>query len=280
MARSFADATKTFADRALQYRQLKNQEEDRQMNRSFKTAELQTKGINFNPGQRTFSYDPSMSPDYAQQQSVIRKNDALTQQALAKASSLGKDEGLTTTQRNQRDKKRDQIYQTVETNKVNKNTLDNALAGAESVPSGLGGKMRLGIAKALPISKKLVGVDDKMIEDAQELKMALTDATLAKTAHTKGAISDSEMMLFREASANDDFNSPAIRPVLRKLRAFMEADESAQFGSYQKNYGEDPRAWFNDNAGGGNIGQIITGADGKQYRIIGGDPNDPDVEPV
>ena len=26
--------------------------------------------------------------------------------------------------------------------------------------------------------------------------------------------------------------------------------------------------------------QIITGADGKQYRIVGGDPNDPDVEPV
>ena len=27
-------------------------------------------------------------------------------------------------------------------------------------------------------------------------------------------------------------------------------------------------------------GEIITGPDGKQYRIVGGDPNDPDVEPV
>lgn len=26
--------------------------------------------------------------------------------------------------------------------------------------------------------------------------------------------------------------------------------------------------------------QIVTGADGKQYRIVGGDPNDPDVEPI
>lgn len=30
----------------------------------------------------------------------------------------------------------------------------------------------------------------------------------------------------------------------------------------------------------GQIGSIVTGADGKQYRIIGGDPNDPDVEPI
>jgi hypothetical protein len=28
------------------------------------------------------------------------------------------------------------------------------------------------------------------------------------------------------------------------------------------------------------VGDIVTGPDGKRYRITGGDPNDPDVEPV
>ena len=32
--------------------------------------------------------------------------------------------------------------------------------------------------------------------------------------------------------------------------------------------------------GGHSVGDIVTGADGKQYRVIGGDPSDPDVEPV
>lgn len=31
---------------------------------------------------------------------------------------------------------------------------------------------------------------------------------------------------------------------------------------------------------GSQVGKIITAPDGKKYRIIGGDPNDPDVEPV
>jgi hypothetical protein len=33
-------------------------------------------------------------------------------------------------------------------------------------------------------------------------------------------------------------------------------------------------------AGGAQVGKIITAPDGKRYRIVGGDPNDPDVEPV
>jgi len=32
--------------------------------------------------------------------------------------------------------------------------------------------------------------------------------------------------------------------------------------------------------GGAQVGKIITGPDGKKYRIIGGDPADPDVEPL
>lgn len=157
---------------------------------------------------------------------------------------MGQGGGLTPGRQLAKDKATTEIFGMVEGNKVKRKTLDNALAGAENVPQGLFGKMRMGVARALPAVRGAVGVNEKQLQDAQELKMALTDATLAQTAHTKGAISDAEMFLFREASANNDFNSPGIQPVLQKLRDFIEADEAGAMGAYQKNYGENPREWF------------------------------------
>lgn len=289
MARTIAEGLNDFGEAIQQRRLLARQNQNDQLDRAIKLGELKTKGINitqqetprklfgFIPAgsQRSLSmsYDPTMNPSYAKDQSVIAKNKAQTEQALAKASSLGKDDGLTIGQRTARDKAVTDIYATREANKVKRGTLDKAIEGAEKVPSGFMGKMQIG-------AKKFLGSKDPMLKDAQELKMALTQGTLAETAHTKGAISDSEMMLFKEASANDDFNSPAVQPVLEKMRAFLDAEEAGQSGAYQRNYGEDPNSWFQEAGGNSQIGKIVKGADGKDYRIIGGDPNDPDVEPV
>jgi len=152
---------------------------------------------------------------------------------------------LTPGQELAKDKATKEIFETYEMNKARKGQLDNAITGSENIPKGLFGKMRIGTAKALPFTKPFLGISDDVIKDAQEMKMALTAGTLAETAYTKGAISDQEMDLFKEASANNDFNSPAVIPVLQKIRAFMDAEESGQFGAYKQNYGEDPRAWFN-----------------------------------
>ena len=202
------------------------------------------------------SYDPTMNQDYQKRQLDMQVRQAQLDKAQREADpnhmtayqrfKVGSKDTLTPGQRAAKDKATSEIYATRESNNVKRETLGKALEGAENVPQGVTGKMRMGAAKAFPGLKPLVGVNDKMIEDAQELKMALTDGTLAQTAHTKGAISDAEMMLFKEASANDDFNSPAIRPVLAKLKSFLDADEAGKYGAYKQNYGEDPRSWFNN----------------------------------
>lgn len=155
--------------------------------------------------------------------------------------------GLTAGQERQQDALVEKIYTTREMNKAKGRMLDNALAGADTVPQGLTGKWRMGAAKAFPFTKGMVGVNDQQIQDSQEMKMALTMGTLAETAWTKGAISDSEMTLFKESSANDDFNNPAVIPVLKKIKAYMDAEEEGLYGAYQRNYGEDPRSWFGEN---------------------------------
>ncbi len=154
--------------------------------------------------------------------------------------------GLTPGQERQQDTLVEKIYATREMNQPKKRLLDNALQGADSIPEGFFGKMRVDAAKAFPFLRNVVKVDKNQIQEAQQMKMALTMGTLAETAHTKGAISDDEMALFKDASSNNDFNSPAVIPVLQKIRAYLDAEESGLYGAYQRNYGEDPRAWFED----------------------------------
>jgi len=154
--------------------------------------------------------------------------------------------GLTPGQERQQDTLVEKIYTTREMNEAKKKTTDNALLGAETLPQGWWGKQKIGISKSFPMMKDMLGVTDANIQDAQEMKMALTMGSLAETMHTKGAISDQEMMLFKEASANDDFNSPAVIPVIKKIRAYMDAEEEGLYGAYQQNYGEDPRSWFGE----------------------------------
>lgn len=212
---------------------------------------------------------------------VSHKDQSLIEYRQSKMFGNG-EQNLTAGQRAAKDKATNDIFSTHEINKVQRGTIDKAMTGADTVPSGRFGRFRVSMAKQYPSTKKLFGVTDQNITDAQELKMALTQGTLAETAHTKGAISDSEMGLFREAAANDDFNSPAIQPVLQKMKAFLDADEAGKYGAYQKNYGEDPRAWFgggteqNQNANFGSVqeadasglppGSIVM-VQGRKYQI-------------
>jgi hypothetical protein len=151
---------------------------------------------------------------------------------------------LTAGQEAAKDKATKEIFENYELNQAKGRQVDNAIEGSDNIPQGFFGKVRMNTAKALPFTKGFLGINDSNIQDAQEMKMALTMGTLAETAHTKGAISDDEMILFKDASANNDFNSPAIVPVLRKIKDFMGAEDSGRMGAYQKNYGEDPRTWF------------------------------------
>lgn len=91
MGRSFADATADFANRAFQYRQLRNQEDEAGFDRLLKQAELQSKGITITPQetqgprrffglvpgqkQRSFavSFNPEMNPDYQKRQLETEK---------------------------------------------------------------------------------------------------------------------------------------------------------------------------------------------------------------
>lgn len=153
---------------------------------------------------------------------------------------------LSASQELAKDKATKEIYENYEMDNARRGTLDKALEGSDKLPGGFLGKVRMNTAKAFPVAKSLVGINDQQIRDAQEMKMALTQGTLAETAYTKGAISDQEMMLFKEASANDDFNSPAIQPVLQKIRSFVDAGQAGRFGAYKQNYGEDPATWFGE----------------------------------
>lgn len=151
---------------------------------------------------------------------------------------------LTPGQRTLKDKATQKIFETVEMNQAKKTSLDKALEGSGTIPQGWWGKQRVNMAKSWPVTRGLFGVNDKTIQDAQEMKIALTMGTLAETAYTKGAISDQEMNLFKDAAANNDFNSPAVFPVLEKIRRYLDAEESGLMGAYKQNYGEDPKGWF------------------------------------
>lgn len=181
-------------------------------------------------------------------------------------------EGLSPMQEMRKAKATDDLYSTFEQNKVKRQMLANAEKSLPNVPTGILGKMKVGYMKNFDPGNPI-------LNDWQNVKMIGTDAQLMNTALTKGAISDQEMKLFSQAAANDDITSvQRLKPVLEKLKQFINAEESAKVGSYRKNYGEDPMQW--DGVSGNAENQIITGADGRRYKIIGGDPNDPDVEPI
>ena len=254
MANLFSGLASGYSDA----RNRKRQEQEGQIDQAVKYAQLAESGYNvrqqpkggmFGGSQMVLERDPSFGSSVPEgftrvSGKVVRDPSYLNPLQKRRMEMTGWDSGLTAGQRLAKDKATQDLFTTAEMNNVKRSVYDNALEGAQNVPQGFFGKARINTAKSFPAVKGMLGVNDKMIQDAQELKMSLTDATLANAAYTKGAISDKEMSEFSKASANDDFNSPAIVPVLRKLKAFLDAEESGKFGAYQKNYGEDPRTFL------------------------------------
>jgi len=157
---------------------------------------------------------------------------------------MGQSDGLTPGQRTAKDKQTDEIFGLVETNKVQREGVKKAKESLQNIPTGLSGKIKIGLMKAF-------NPENATLQDWQNVKSALTEAQLRYTQKTKGAISDKEMGMFAQAVANDDLASVArMAPQLDKLLNFMDAEENAQFGSYQKKYGEDARTWFGEGSEG------------------------------
>jgi len=174
-----------------------------------------------------------------------------------------------------KDKKITELFGQFETNKVKRGMIDDAEKALPNVPQGFGGKLRV-------MGAKMFNPNDPILGDWQKLKSVLTDAQLMNTAKTKGAISDQEMKLFAQAAANDDLVSlERVRPIIAKLKGFLEADENAAVGSFKRVYNEDPMEWpemqqFGGGArGGANLPRFNTPeeAEASGYKgeaIVGG----------
>lgn len=167
------------------------------------------------------------------------------------------------------DKRIEDIITTIETNKPRKLMISEAEDATKRITSGIYGKVERGWTKNL-------APDSPALGDYQKIKMVLLDAQLANVAFTKGAISDAEMKLFGEASANDELMSdPRMQVVFTKLNRFLKAQEKAKVSSYNKIYKEDPMQWdelqgidLNDNAsGGGQSGDSTGWTPEKEARL-------------
>lgn len=155
---------------------------------------------------------------------------------LANAQAEAKASTLTPSQRKLKDQNVKDYLSTAKTNAVKRQMINDVSSIIDEIPQGKLGSFSVGMMG-------LKGTDP-MLEKIQKVKMVLTDAQLLNTAKTKGAISDKEMQLFADAAANNDFSAKRIKPVLKKLLDFMEADESAMRDSFIINYGEDPAEYL------------------------------------
>jgi hypothetical protein len=134
-------------------------------------------------------------------------------------------------------KKIQEVYDTVESNNVIRDNVKQALDSATRIGTGLGGKIKY-------MALKNFKPNDPVLADWQNIKSILTDTQLLYTAKTKGAISDREMDLFREAAANNDLKSlPEIRTTLDRMIKKLNASEDAVLKSYKQSFNEDPMTW-------------------------------------
>jgi hypothetical protein len=130
-------------------------------------------------------------------------------------------------------KRTEDLFSTLENNKVKREMISEAEKSTTKIPTGLGGKMKMWWNKMFDPENPTMG-------EWQKVKMVLTDAQLLNTAKTKGAISDSEMELFAKAAANDNISSVrAMKPVFDKLTKFIDSEERAKLKSYETIYNED-----------------------------------------
>lgn len=163
------------------------------------------------------------------------KEQATTEFLKTKTAKL-KDpsQNLSVSQQIRKDKRVEDLFSKIETNKVKKDAIDKAVKSLPSLPGGIMGKVQVG-------AMKMVDPNNPILGDWQNLKSVLMDATLMNIGKTKGAISDKEMKEFQTAAANDDLVSVSrMGNALERLRDSMEADERASMASYQTIYGENP----------------------------------------
>lgn len=147
-------------------------------------------------------------------------------------------------------------------------SLINKLISGEGT-SAVGKSRIFGGSLAIPGSEK-----SNFVIDHQNLKDMLS---LDGTRYLKGqgAVSDAERALLASAvtklnlSQSEEDYKATLEEIRDTLNGTKFAGEEAALGA---------------ELGGGEtytIGQVISGGDGKQYRIVGlTDPNDPDVEPI
>lgn len=119
-------------------------------------------------------------------------------------------------------------------NEAKKKSIDEARIALKDLPSGLGGKLQI-------MTMKATGSKDPVLGKWQKVKAVLTDATLLNTMKTKGAISDKEMELFKNAAADNDLSVvPAVEESLNRYERIIDAENQANIDSYKAAYGQDP----------------------------------------
>jgi hypothetical protein len=140
----------------------------------------------------------------------------------------------------QRNNDTSELLATVRGNEYTNQRIDDALKAVEKLPSGALGKLEIG-------AKKWFNAKNPLLGEWQKVKALLTDTQLLYTAKTKGAISDPEMELFRQAAANDDMGAlPQIKVVLDGMRMRLRMDEQAKREAYMRNYGIPPEDVLNE----------------------------------
>ena|SRR3990167_118954 len=144
-------------------------------------------------------------------------------------------------------KKTEELLNTIEQGKIQKEMIRRARESSKNIPTGLGGKVKMWWTK-------MFDSENPLMEDWQNIKMVLTDAQLLNTAKTKGAISDREMELFSRAASNDDISSVrAMKPVFDKLVNFINAEEKVKSQAYKSFYGDEAmQGLYQDNEVNGN----------------------------
>lgn len=166
------------------------------------------------------------------QQSQIDLNDA----KMTRLKDPSKN--LSAFQQIKKDKRVEDLFMQMETNKIKKQSIDKAITSLPNIPSGLVGKFQVGLMKQFK-------PNDPILSDWQNLKSVLMDATLLNIGKTKGAISDREMTEFQTAAANDDLVSVSrMGNALQRLRDSIEAQEKASMASYQTIYNENPNQFL------------------------------------
>lgn len=142
---------------------------------------------------------------------------------------------LSPSESNFKKKKFDEFATTYTDNKLGLQLADEAEAVLPNIPSGIVGNVNVA-------TMKLIDPNNKVLADWQKVKNILTDITLLKTNNTKGAISDKEMALFKDAVANDDMSSmPRIKEALATYRKKIQSQDEGNVNSFYGNFKEDPR---------------------------------------